>query len=185
MAIRKIARMGNPVLRKTARPLTREEILSPKMQEFVQDMLDTMHEYGGIGLAAPQVHESIQLALIEFGEESGRYPGMGEQSLLVLFNPVVTVLDSQLQGFWEGCLSVPELRGLVGRPRKIKVDYLDEKAEPKTIEAEGFLATVFQHELDHLDGILYVDKLADPTKLAFTEEFKRYIAPLAQESELD
>ncbi|MGZ3687953.1 MAG: peptide deformylase, partial [Bdellovibrionota bacterium] len=144
---------------------------------LIEDMIETMHEYSGIGLAAPQVHHSLQLALIEFSEDSSRYPDMGERPLQILINPRTTVLDESEQGYWEGCLSVPELRGLVQRPRKIQVDYLDRSGKPKTIVAEGFLATVFQHELDHLDGVLYVDKIRDKTKFAFIEEYQRYWAP--------
>ncbi len=181
MAIRKVARMGHPVLRQVGEELTEKEIKSPEIKRLIADMIDTMHEYGGIGIAAPQVHESIQLALLEFEEDSERYPDMGEQPLLVVINPKITVLDETEQGFWEGCLSVPELRGLVHRPRKIKVDYLDENAKPQEIVAEGFLATVFQHELDHLAGKLFVDKIKDLTQFAFTEEYRRYHLPEKEE----
>ena len=140
----------------------------------MQDMKVTMKEYGGIGLAAPQVYESIKLALIECSADNDRYPNMGNQPLLILFNPRITIIDSTPQEFWEGCLSVPELRGLVSRPSKIRVDYLNELALPKTIEAEGFVATVFQHELDHLDGSLYVDKLTDPQNFAFLDEYRKF-----------
>jgi peptide deformylase len=174
MAIRKIARMGHPVLRERTREVTRDEISSPEMKRLVRDMIETMHEYGGVGLAAPQVHESVRLALIEFEEDSGRYQNDQGQPLLVIFNARVKVLDPTPSGFWEGCLSVPGLRGYVERPSKIEVSYLDEKGKAKTLVAEGFLATVFQHELDHLDGVLYVDKVTDKTKFAFSEEYARY-----------
>ena len=180
MAIRKVARLGHPILRLKARELSLSEIGSPEIGRLVVDMIDTMHEYNGIGLAAPQIHESIQLALIEFGEDAKRYPEMGEQPLLVLINPKITILDEERQGFWEGCLSVPGIRGLVYRPRKIQVDYLDLKAEKKTIVAEGFLATVFQHELDHLSGVLYVDRVeggAGERPLAYQEEYDKYLVP--------
>lgn len=183
MAIRKVARMGHPVLRQVARDLTLDEIRSPETKRLVQDMIETMHEYGGIGLAAPQIHESIQLAVIEFSDESSRYPDMGAQPLSVFINPKITVLDATEQGFWEGCLSVPELRGLVHRPRKIRVDYLDLDAKWKSLEAEGFLATVFQHELDHLAGKLFIDRLKDTSKLAFSEEYQRYWLPNRAEDE--
>ncbi len=162
--------MGNPVLRELARDVSVEEIRSPSMQSLLVDMLETLHSVGGIGLAAPQVSESIKLAIIEFGEENPRYPGMGKQPLLVLFNPKITILDANPQEFWEGCLSVPGLRGLVARPRKIRVDYLDENAQAQSIEAEDFLATVFQHELDHLAGILYVDKLVSTQHFSYVDE---------------
>lgn len=174
MAIRKIARLGHPVLRQKARDVRREEISSPEMRRLIEDMVETMHEYGGVGLAAPQVHESVRLAVIEFDADNGRYETTAGQSLLVIFNARVKVLDETLSGFWEGCLSVPGMRGYVERPSKIEVNYLDERGKPHTITADGFLATVFQHELDHLDGTLYTDKITDKTKFAFTEEYSRY-----------
>lgn len=173
MAIRKVSRMGHPVLRKVAETLTAEQIKSPEIKRLIEDMKETMREYTGIGIAAPQVHESVQLALIELppvGEEAG-------QGLTVFINPKIKVLDEEEQGFWEGCLSVPELRGLVYRPRKVEVSYLDENAQPKKLVAEDFLATVVQHELDHLEGILFVDRIEDMSKLAFLEEYQRYCIP--------
>jgi peptide deformylase len=174
MAIRKVARLGHPVLRTPTRLVSKQEIRTEEMQRLVADMIETMHEYGGVGLAAPQVHESIRLAVIEVGELNERYQIEVGQPLLVIFNAQITVLDEAPHGFWEGCLSVPGLRGYVERPRKIKVDYLDRAGEPRSIVAEDFLATVFQHELDHLDGTLYVDKIAAPDRFAFTEEYQRY-----------
>ena len=187
MAILKVARMGHPVLREKARDLTLEEIHSPEINRLIEDMVETMREYTGIGLAAPQVHRSIQLAIIGFEQDNDRYPAMGDQALSVFINPKITVLDEQEQGFWEGCLSVPELRGLVHRPRKIRVDYLDRKGTACRIEAEGFLATVFQHELDHLAGKLFIDRMKDMTKLAFMQEYERYWTPTedGEEGELD
>jgi peptide deformylase len=174
MAIRKVARLGHPVLRQVARDLSRVEILSEETRRLVADMVETMREYGGVGLAAPQVHESVRLAVIEVEALGERYKVDAAQPLIVFFNAKVSVLDPAAHGFWEGCLSVPGMRGYVERPRKIRVDYLDEKAQPQTIIAEDFVATVFQHELDHLDGVLYVDKLADNTRYAFIEEYQRY-----------
>ncbi len=176
MAILKVARLGHPVLREPALELSPEEIRSPPVRKLVEDMHATMIEYGGVGLAAPQVHESVRLAVIEFSGENERYRVDEAQPLWVVFNPRVTVLDEQTEGFWEGCLSVPGLRGWVERPRKIRVDYLDANGEPREQIAEGFLATVCQHEFDHLDGVLYVDRIADPTRLAFLEEYARYHA---------
>ena len=143
-----------------------------------------MVEYGGVGLAAPQVHEPVRLALIEFEQDNERYEVGQEQPLLVVFNTRVTVLDETPSGFWEGCLSVPGLRGYVERPSKVKIDYLDEQAEPQQLVAEGFLATVCQHELDHLDGVLYVDRIADPTRFAFNEEYARFHIERADAEEL-
>ncbi|MDD9938398.1 MAG: peptide deformylase [Myxococcales bacterium] len=174
MAIRKVARMGHPVLRQPTRELSREEIRAPETRALVRDMIETMHEYGGVGLAAPQVHEPVRLAVLEVDAESARYPADDEQPLLVVFNAHVTVLDETPFGFWEGCLSVPGLRGYVERPSRIRVDYQDHEGEQRALEAQGFIATVFQHELDHLDGVLYVDKVKDPSRLAFIEEYQRY-----------
>lgn len=183
MSILKVARMGHPVLRQKARELTAEEIRSPAIQRLIGDMVETMREYGGIGLAAPQVHHSLRLALIEFSDESARYPNRGEQGLTVFINPRITVLDSTEQAFWEGCLSVPGMRGLVHRPRTIRVDFISREGKSESIEAAGFLATVFQHEFDHLDGVLYIDRLKDTRKLAFQEEYERYLIPAADAAE--
>ena len=174
VAILKVARLGHPVLRESCRELTRDEILSESIRRLVLDMRSTMEEYGGVGLAAPQVHEPVRLALIEFSADATRYDAAEAQPLLVLFNARVTVLDEAPSGFWEGCLSVPGLRGYVERPSMIRIDYLDEAAEAQQLVAEGFLATVCQHELDHLDGVLYVDRIADPSRFAFLEEYARY-----------
>jgi peptide deformylase len=180
MAIRKIARMGHPVLRQPARELAPDEIRSPEIRRLIEDMVETMHEYNGIGLAAPQVHEPLSIAVIEYEDDNPRYPDAGSQPLSVFINPKITVLDTTEQGYWEGCLSIPELRGLVYRPRKIQVDYLDLDAQPRKIVAEGFLATVFQHELDHLAGTLFIDRVRNEpgqTPLAFLEEYQRYWVP--------
>lgn len=182
--------MGHPVLRKKARDLTQKEIQSVEIKRLIEDMIQTMEEYNGIGLAAPQVYESVQLAIIGFEDDNPRYPDQSGMKLSVFINPKISVLDKKEQGFWEGCLSVPELRGLVYRPRKIRVDYLDQKGEPQSIQAEDFLATVFQHELDHLSGVLYVDRIKNEpgkTLLAFTEEYQKYLVPKEEDEigELD
>jgi len=174
MAIRKVARLGHPVLRTPARELSVEEIRSPEIKRLVADMIDTMHEYGGVGLAAPQVHEPLRIAVIEVEQLSPRYRVDISQPLLVIFNARVTPLADEKFGFWEGCLSVPGLRGFVERPRKVRVDYVDHEGKPQAIVAEDFLATVFQHELDHLDGVLYVDKIKSPDQFSFVEEYQRY-----------
>ena len=140
------------------------------MQDLITDMWDTMYAYDGIGLAAPQIGLSRQLAVIHLEEDSERYPELVESKKFIIFNPSISVLDETKQEFWEGCLSVPGLRGPVSRPRKIKVDYLDENAKENSIELEDFLATVFQHELDHLFGKLFVDRMEDISLLAYEEE---------------
>ena len=170
MTVRQIIKMGNPLLRKVADEFAPEEIKSAETKILLEDMWDSLAAVGGIGLAAPQIGISKQLTVIKLSEESDRYPDMEDTEAFVIFNPKITVLDETEQGFWEGCLSVPGLRGFVERPRSIRVDYLDENAESMYIEVEDFLATVFQHELDHLIGKLYVDRMRDITTLMFEDE---------------
>ena len=133
-------------------------------------MWSVMKEAGGIGLAAPQIGVSIQMAVIKLENDSERYDNLEDSEEFVIFNPELKVIDKTKQGFWEGCLSVPGLRGYVERPRKLKISYLDEKAIKKEIIVEDFLATVFQHELDHLFGYLYVDRLHSTKELVFEDE---------------
>lgn len=175
MAVRKIIRMGHPTLRKVARPLTAIEITSAAIAALVADMVHTLHDYGGIGLAAPQIDESIRLAIVEIPGGPSRYGEIQAMPLTVFANPVIEVIDPTRAGYWEGCLSVPGLRGFVERPQHVRIRYLDLAAKPKVIELEGFLATVFQHEFDHLDGRLYIDHIEDPSRLAFEEEYLRYL----------
>ena len=163
--------MGNPVLRQAASKYTIDEIKLDSTKNLINDMWETMKLAGGIGLAAPQIGISKQLAVIKIEEDSDRYTGNQESEEFVIFNPLINYLPSEKQGFWEGCLSVPGLRGYVKRPSKIKVDYLDEHANEKKIVLSGFLATVFQHELDHLRGKLFIDRMDDLTKLSYEDEF--------------
>lgn len=163
--------MGDPVLRTPAEDIPVEQITSDEIQELIQDMLDSMNELGGIGIAAPQIGVSKKMALIDLScvadEEDEE-----EEGVLVIINPKLTVLDETLQGFWEGCLSVPGLRGFVERPRKLLIEYYDQDGEAKSIVAEDFLSTVFQHELDHLFATLYVDRIKDMSLLVFEETFQ-------------
>ncbi len=177
MAIRKVLRMGHPVLRRIARPVPLEAIGSAGLAALVRDMTDTLHDYGGIGLAAPQIGESLRLAIIEIAGGPSRYGEIPAMPLTVFVNPTIEVLDPAAQGYWEGCLSIPGLRGFVERPQHVRVRFTTLEGGTEVFELQGFLATVFQHEFDHLDGRLYVDRLADPQLLAFEQEFERYLAP--------
>lgn len=182
MAILKVARMGHPVLRRVAEPVPPTEIQKSSFQEFVDDMIETMREYDGVGLAAPQVHHSVRVSVVQLPAEAS---SRTQKGLYVFINPEVKVLSNEKNTYWEGCLSVPGLRGLVARPNKIRVKYLDRNGKSDEIVAEGFLATVLQHEFDHLDGKLYIDRLTDMTKLVFEEEYQKYWLPDAGEDEDD
>ncbi len=169
--------MGHPVLRRRARELTSEEVRDPALERLIVDMVDTLRDYGGVGLAAPQVGEPVRAAIIEIQGGMSRYGEIPSMPLSAFVNPVVEVLDETTRGLWEGCLSVPGLRGYVERPQRVRVSYTDLEGEAHELELEGFFATVFQHELDHLDGVLYVDRLSDTRLLAFEHEYERYLAP--------
>ena len=184
MAIRKIAQMGEPVLRRRADLVDPNEIAAPFIQTLIDDMIETMHDADGAGLAAPQVYESLQLCVIEV-DQNPRYPQFEPIPLTVLINPVVTPLvGSVLSGgelsvedsfqMYEGCLSVPGMRGRVVRPRKVRVQALDRAGVALDFVWESFRAVVVQHETDHLLGTLYVDR-ADPKTLTFLREYQRFV----------
>ncbi|HET8647461.1 MAG TPA: peptide deformylase [Vicinamibacteria bacterium] len=171
--ILKVARIGHPVVRMQARDLTREELRAPALQRFIDDMVETMHEYDGVGLAAPQVHIGLRLAVIEV-------PASDERSregvpLTVLINPRLTVIDEETVDGWEGCLSVPDLRGVVPRRRRLRLGARDRDGKAFAVEAGGFFARVIQHECDHLDGRVYLDRMKDMRTLSFLPEFERYV----------
>ena len=177
MAILKVAKLGHPVLRNVAEPYTKPEILLPQTQKFIEDMIETMHDYEGIGLAAPQVHVSKQLFVVEVPET--RTPKLKPFPLTIMFNPKFTFKGEEKIKMWEGCLSVPGFRGLVYRHKHLTLTYLDQKGKEKKLEAYGFLAGVLQHESDHLLGKVYLDRMESLTDLAFIEEWNRYMAETA------
>ena len=171
MSILKIARMGHPVLRQIARKVDPSEIKSPAFQKLVDDLIETMREYEGIGLAAPQVHEGVRLAII--GIEDGR----GDDSsirILPVVNPVITPVGTQTAEGWEGCLSLPKLRGRVVRPDRIQVKALDRRGSKIEIDREGYPARVAQHEIDHLEGVLFIDRMKTLETLTFLDEYSKY-----------
>ena len=165
-----ILKMGNPLLREVSKPLLKKEILSKDTKELIKKMWNVMAEAGGIGLAAPQIGVLKQVAVIKLNSESERYEIQKNSEEFVIINPSLEILDNTKQGFWEGCLSVPGLRGYVERPRKLRITYLDEEAIQNEIIVEDFLATVFQHELDHLFGYLYVDRMNSIKDLIFEDD---------------
>ncbi len=172
--IRPICRMGHPVLRQMAENVTKDFLKTDDFGRLIIDMNDSMKHYGGIGIAAPQIGVSQKVALIEL-IGFNRYGEEVNLPLTTFINPRFEVLDAEVQGFWEGCLSVPGLRGFVERPKHVKVFYMDEHGHDQILEAKGFLATVLQHELDHLFGVLYVDRIKDPKLMTYQEEFEEYI----------
>ncbi|MBE7411101.1 MAG: peptide deformylase [Leptospiraceae bacterium] len=168
MSVRKILKLGDPILRKPSEEVTEEEIKEKDFKKLIRDMFDTMKHAEGLGLAAPQI--GILKKLIVIGsEKSDRYPDSPNIPEKVIINPKITILDSPLSGYWEGCLSVPQMRGLVERPSKISIEYFDEKWNKYNEVIEGFQAVVFQHEIDHLSGILYVDRLKDTKLFGFID----------------
>lgn len=174
MAIRRVLNMGNPLLRAVARPLRPEEVGSEAVRRLITDLVDTLRDYGGVGLAAPQIGESVRLAIVEIVGGPSRYGELAPMPLTVFINPAIDVLDAAAKGYWEGCLSVPGLRGFVERPQHVRIRFTSERGEAQDIEIKGFSATVFQHEFDHLDGRLFVDRLVDSRLLAFEKEYERY-----------
>ena len=173
MSILKVARLGHPVLRQVTAPLTEAELQSPLMQKFIDDMIETMKEYDGVGLAADQVHESKQVAVLEVADNP-RYPSKPQVPLTVLINPKITPLSEETEEDWEGCLSIPELRGKVPRHTHIRVEARDRNGKPLDFVANDFHARVIQHELDHLNGKVYLDRMRDFSTLSFLQEFARY-----------
>jgi peptide deformylase len=174
MAILKVAHMGHPVLRAKARPLEAAEIRSPGVQQLIDDMFETMAEYAGIGLAAPQVHTSVRLFVAGVAESEDDEDDEPEVPQMALINPEITVVGRETVEDWEGCLSIPEIRGRVPRARQIVVRAYDRHGKRLEIKASGFTARVIQHETDHLDGVLFFDRMKSFEALTYLEEFGRY-----------
>jgi peptide deformylase len=177
MSILKVARMGHPVLRARASAIDPSDIKSVRIQQLIDDMFETMKEYNGVGLAAPQVHEGLRLFVAGFAsrpeddeedDDAARVPRM------VLINPEITPISAETEDDWEGCLSIPEIRGRVPRAREIEVKAYDRRGRRISIHARGFTARVIQHETDHLDGVLFLDRMRSLDTLTYLDEFSRY-----------
>ena len=173
MAILKVARLGHPVLRQPANPVPIGQIRSAETQRLIDDMVETMREYNGAGLAAPQVHVLQQICVIEV-HGNPRYPDAPAIPLTVLINPVVTSLTEEMEDGWEGCLSVPDMRGVVPRFTSVRLEGLDREGNPVDVVAKEFFARVIQHETDHLHGRVYLDRMRDLSTLAHLAEWNRY-----------
>jgi len=174
--ILKVARLGHPAIRTAAAPVPPEQIKRPEFQTLLDDMVETMHEYNGVGLAAPQVHLSLQIAVLEVADNP-RYPDAPPVPLTVIINPIVTILDRSTIDEWEGCLSIPDLRGAVPRFKELRVQALGRNGEPLDFIARDFHARVIQHETDHLKGEVYLDRMPNMRSLSHLAEWQRYLLP--------
>lgn len=187
----KTVQAGEPVLRQAARPLTRQEILGEQIQRLIHDMKETMRDAPGVGLAAPQIGLSLQLAVIEDREESLK--DLPPQELAdkdrrpvpfhVIINPQLTLTGDNQASFYEGCLSLAGFSAVVPRSRAVRVDYLDEQGEPRSVEAFGWYARILQHEIDHLHGTLYLDRM-HPRTFTSIDNWNRFWkgAPIGEPS---
>ncbi len=169
MSILKVARMGHPVLRDRARALDKSDIRSPLVQKLIDDMIDTMHEYNGVGLAAPQVHEGLRLFVGLLDDE----PGPDSETTVVI-NPEIVPSSTVMEEGWEGCLSIPDIRGMVPRHVEITLKGLDRHGKAREHRLKNFAARVAQHETDHLDGVLFFDRMRSMATLTYLDEYTRY-----------
>ena len=167
MSILKIARMGHPVLR--AKALDKSALRQPLMQKLIDDMIDTMHEYHGVGLAAPQIHEGVRLFVGLLDDEPGP-----DSEAIALINPEIVPQSDATQEGWEGCLSIPDIRGMVPRHTDILVKALDRDGKAIELRLKNFAARIAQHEADHLDGVLFFDRMTSMQSLTYLEEYSRY-----------
>ena len=173
MTIRAIAQIGEPVLRQTAREVGRDELRTAEFQRFIDDLVATMRHARGAGLAANQVFEPVQVCALEV-DDNPRYPYKPKIPLTILINPRLTPLGDETFENYEGCLSVPNLRGVVRRHARLRVRALDREGQPLDFEARGVSAGTFQHEIDHLRGKLFVDRVEDPATLCTWDAFARH-----------
>ena len=179
MSILKVARMGHPVLRARAKALDPGDIKSSKIQLLIDDMFETMKEYQGVGLAAPQVHQGVRIFVAGFApraddEEEDEEDEDDRVPLMALINPELKPIGTETDDEWEGCLSIPDIRGRVTRPREIEVRAFDRRGRRIERRVGGFTARVIQHETDHLDGVLFFDRMKSFETLTFLEEFGKY-----------
>ena len=169
----RIAQIGHPILRQPTRILTREELLSEEIQSFLDDLVETMREASGAGLAANQVYQSLRICAVEVRNNS-RYPYRPNIPLTILVNHVLTPASDETFINYEGCLSVPNLRGQVRRHCEVHVEALDREGNSISTVVKGMTAATYQHEVDHLDGRIFLDRVEDPNSVVTLENFQRY-----------
>jgi peptide deformylase len=174
MSILKVARMGHPVLRGRARALDRAEIKSAAIQKLIDDMVETMEEYQGIGLAAPQVHESVRVFIAGLQEDARSDDEDPAIVPVPLINPEIVPIGSEIVSDWEGCLSIPDIRGKAPRYRRVKVRALDREGARLELQLADFAARVVQHENDHLDGVLFFDRMKALETLTYLDEYSKF-----------
>ena len=174
MSLLKITRLGHPTIRQGTEPVSSEELQTQEIQRLIDDMVETMRDAHGVGIAAPQVHVSKRIIVIEVSPENPRYPNQPAVPLTVLINPVIMEHAETTEDGWEGCLSVPDLRGLVPRWTRVQVNGLDRRGEAVQVDAEGFFARVIQHEVDHLNGRVFLDRLPDLKTLTHLREYEQF-----------
>ncbi|MEE2961377.1 MAG: peptide deformylase [Myxococcota bacterium] len=173
MSLLKIAQIGHPILRTKAQPLTLEELASPEIQLFIDNLVETMRDARGAGLAANQVHKPIQICAIEV-QDNPRYPYKPNIPLTILVNPTIKVLNQDTFQNFEGCLSVSNLRGIVERYLGIEIQFWNRKGRQETLEVRGLTAGTYQHEVDHLEGRIFLDRVSDSTSLCTWQHFETY-----------
>ena len=175
MAVLKVAKLGNPILRQVAVEVDLKNLVKPtgELQNFIDDMIETMRQEGGVGLAAPQVNRSIQIVVLEY-ENNERYPEESSIPLTVLVNPVLSDFSDEKVLGWESCLSLIDFRGLVSRFTSLTLTAYDREGKKIEKRVEDFEAVVLQHEIDHLDGKVFLDRMEDLTKLSYQEEFEEF-----------
>jgi peptide deformylase len=174
MSVLPIATVGHPVLRERAREVTSEELRSPAVQRLIDDMIETMRAASGAGLAANQVHEPLRIAVIEVREGNPRYPYKPPIPLTVIVNPAIEPVGDETIEINEGCLSVPDLRGTLDRFEAVRVRWLDREGAEHEEVRRGLTAGTFQHEVDHLDGVLFLDRVSDPVTFTTWEQFDEH-----------
>jgi peptide deformylase len=174
MSILKVARMGHPVLRGKARALDKAALKSAAVQKLIDDMIDTMVEYHGVGLAAPQVHEPLRVFVAALDPKEDGVAEDKDPEPFALINPEITVVGTDVVEDWEGCLSIPDVRGRVPRAREIRVRAYDRHGDRLELHVHDFSARVIQHETDHLDGVLFFDRMRSLETLTFLDEYSRY-----------
>ena len=174
MSLLKTAKLGHPIIRKKTKKISIEDLMSPETQQLIDDMIETMRDYAAVGIAANQVYSDKSIVIIEVRGDNPRYTDKDRILLTVFVNPEITEYGEEIEEDWEGCLTLPDLRGRVPRAKTVKVVALNRHGEKFEILAEGFLARIIQHEVDHMNGVVYADRMSDLSTLTYLSEWEKY-----------